>query len=94
VLDEAFDPTRGLSGCGGFRRKLIYPFWNFLGIFNMDTVGVALIVGGMAFLFSGLIFLIPTGASRAAPQDSLEDNQEQIEQYLREMSRERGDIDA
>jgi hypothetical protein len=64
------------------------------GIFNMDTVGVALIVGGMTLLFSGLIFLMPVGASRAAPQDSLEDNQEQIEQYLREMSRERGDIDA
>jgi hypothetical protein len=25
----------------------------------MDTVGVALVVGGMAFLFSGLIFLSP-----------------------------------
>ena len=26
----------------------------------MDTIGVAMIVGGMAFLFSGLIFLLPT----------------------------------
>ncbi len=25
----------------------------------MDTIGVAMIVGGMAFLFSGLIFLLP-----------------------------------
>ena len=94
MLDEAFDPTRGLSVCGGFRRKLIYPFWDLLGIFNMDTVGVALIVAGMAFLFSGLIFLIRVRASRPAPQESLEDSQEQIEQYLREICRERGEIDA
>ena len=26
----------------------------------MNTIGIAMIVGGMAFLFSGLIFLLPT----------------------------------
>ena len=34
-----------------------------LGFFHMDTVGMALVVGGMAFLFSGLIFLIPIRGS-------------------------------
>jgi hypothetical protein len=60
----------------------------------MDTAGVALIVGGTAFLFSGLIFLIPVGGSRPAPGESLEDSQEPIEQYLREMERDRGEIDS
>jgi hypothetical protein len=60
----------------------------------MDTVGVALVVGGMAFLFSGLIFLIPGRGSRPAPEESLEDSQKRIEQYLREVRRDRGEIDS
>jgi hypothetical protein len=60
----------------------------------MDTVGVALVVGGMAFLFSGLIFLIPVRGSGPGPEESLEDSQERIEQYLREMRRDRGEIDS
>jgi len=41
----------------------------------MDTVGMALVVGGMAFLFSGLIFLIPVRGTRSQHQ-SFEDDQE------------------
>jgi hypothetical protein len=81
----------------GTQRRLrsIQPQVKFLlsGFFAMDTVGMALVVGGMAFLFSGLIFLIPVGGSRPAPGESLEDSQERIEQYLREMDRDRGEID-
>lgn len=55
---------------------------------------MALVVGGTAFLFSGLIFLILVGGSRPAPGESLEDSQEPIEQYLREMDRDRGEIDS
>jgi hypothetical protein len=59
----------------------------------MGTVGMALVVGGMAFLFSGLIFLIPVRDRRYPPQESFDDNQERIEQYLRDMRRNRGEID-
>jgi hypothetical protein len=58
----------------------------------MDTVGMALVVGGMALLFSGLIFLLPDPGSGRAPTESFEESQQRIEQYLREMrkSREEG----
>jgi hypothetical protein len=55
----------------------------------MDTIGMALVVGGMAFLFSGLIFLIPVRGN-GSQQQSFEDNTEQTEEYLREIDRNRG----
>jgi hypothetical protein len=56
----------------------------------MGTVGMALVVGGMALLFSGLIFLIPVRGSRQRRNDSFED----IEKCLREMRGNRGEIDS
>jgi hypothetical protein len=55
----------------------------------MDTVGVALVVGGMAFLLSGLVFLIPVRGTRSQ-QESFEESQERTEEYLRKMRRNRG----
>jgi hypothetical protein len=52
------------------------------GAFVMDALGVSLLVGGTAFLFSGLVFLLPTERKRSAHQKSVEENQEQIEFYL------------
>ena len=60
----------------------------------MGTVGMALVVGGMALLFSGLIFLLPVRGVRPVTRESFEDSQERIEQYLREMRRSRGEIDS
>ena len=60
----------------------------------MGTLGMALVVGGMALLFSGLIFLIHFRDRRLPPLESFEDSQERIEQYLREMRRNRGEIDS
>jgi hypothetical protein len=60
----------------------------------MGTVGLALVVGGMALLFSGLVFLVPVRGRRPPPQESFEISQERIEQYLREMRRTRGEIDS
>jgi hypothetical protein len=60
----------------------------------MSTVGLALIVGGMALLFSGLVFLIPVRGKRHPPQESFEDSQARIEQHLREMRESRGEIDV
>jgi hypothetical protein len=45
------------------------------------------------FSSSGLIFLIPFRGARPVPQESFEDSQERIEQHLREMRRNRGEID-
>jgi hypothetical protein len=37
----------------------------------MGSVTLALIVGGMALIFSGLIFFIPFHGRRSAPRESL-----------------------
>ena len=49
----------------------------------MDTLGLALIVGGTAFLCSGLIFLLPGKAASSAR--SVEENIGEIENHLEEM---------
>jgi hypothetical protein len=59
----------------------------------MGTVGLALVVAGMALLFSGMIFLISVRDRHSSPRESFEDNQ-RIEQYLREMRESRGEIDV
>jgi acetolactate synthase small subunit len=58
----------------------------------MDTLGVPLLVGGMAFLFGGLIFLLPTERKRSSRIESLEDTQQQIEQYLSQMRKLNDDL--
>ena len=56
----------------------------------MKALGLSLIVGGMAWLFSGLIFLMPTADS--ARKRSFEESQEEIEYYLRQLRKERGEL--
>jgi hypothetical protein len=60
--------------------------------FEMDALGVSLVVGGTAFLFSGLVFLLPTERKRSSQMQSVEKHQEQIEFYLREMRTQEKDI--
>lgn len=57
----------------------------------MRDIGLALIVGGVALALSGLIFLIPTERRSRASAKSFEDSQAEIEYYLREMRKERGE---
>jgi hypothetical protein len=57
----------------------------------MGTVGMALMVGGLALLFSGLIFLMPFPGKRPPPRESFEESQQRIERYLREIHRNRSD---
>jgi hypothetical protein len=57
----------------------------------MGTVGIALVVGGMALLFSWLIYLLPFAGKRSKPRESFEDSQQRIRQYLAEMRRNRSD---
>ena len=64
-------------------------FWDLV----MDNVGIALVVGGTAYLFSGLIFLIPVRGSSPAQEVAFEDSREQVERHLSEDRRNRGEID-
>ena len=55
----------------------------------MDALGVSLVVGGAAFLISGLLFLLPTGRRVRSPQDSFEESRQRTEYYLQQMREER-----
>jgi hypothetical protein len=63
-----------------------------LGDCEMDSLGVALLVGGMAFLVSGLMFLIPTERKLSSSLEIFEESQERIEYYLEQMRDERGEL--
>jgi len=58
---------------------------------DTDNIGVALIVGGLAFLCGGLIFLLPVGR-RASQDDSIEEGRESVDRGLQAARRERGDL--
>jgi hypothetical protein len=53
----------------------------------MSAVILALVVGGIALLFSGLVFLICVRGSHPKPGESFEESQERLQKYLREMRR-------
>src|ERR1700754_627498 len=58
----------------------------------MDTLGLSLVVGGLAFLISGLIFLLPTGRKDSSRRAAIDENLEDVDRHLREMRRGRGDL--
>ena len=58
----------------------------------MDSLGLALIVGGAAFVVSGLVFLLPGERLRRKQDESIDESREQIEFHLRAMRRDRGDL--
>jgi hypothetical protein len=57
-------------------------------------VGMGLTVSATAILFNALILLIPDRGKPVAPKESLEDSQKRMEQYLREMRKNRGKMDT
>jgi hypothetical protein len=57
----------------------------------MKALGLSMIIGGVAFLFSGLIFLLQTERKLSARERSFEESQEEIEYHLRQMRKERGE---
>jgi hypothetical protein len=63
----------------------------FLGVCEMDSLGVALLVGGMAFLISALIFSIPSERKLSSSQETFEESLERLEHHLDEIGRERGE---
>jgi hypothetical protein len=64
-----------------------------LGLFNMGAVVLALSIGGMALLFSVLLYLIPVRGSRPSPDESFEESQERMRRHFREIRREHGEGD-
>ena len=51
----------------------------------MTALGLSMMVGGMAFLLSGLIFLLPIGRKQSAQDRSFEEARNEIEFYLDQM---------
>jgi hypothetical protein len=60
-------------------------------LLKMDTLGIALIVGGAAFLCSGLFFLLPAERRASSSQQSVQESLDEIEGYLRQLRKQRGD---
>jgi hypothetical protein len=56
-------------------------------------MGVAMVVGGLAFLFSGLIFIIPVRRNGSESEGPFGDRREQVERHLSDVRRTRGEID-
>jgi F0F1-type ATP synthase assembly protein I len=51
----------------------------------MTALGLSMIVGGMAFLLSGLIFLLPAERKQSARDQTFEEARNEIEFYLSQM---------
>ena len=58
----------------------------------MDDVALALIVGGAAFVCSGLVFLLPSGRKRLRRGETLDESRNRVDQHLQELRRQRGDL--
>jgi len=58
----------------------------------MDALGLALIVGGAAFVISGLVFPLPGSRRLREQQETIEESREQIDSHLRAMRRDHGDL--
>lgn len=58
----------------------------------METLGLSLVVGGAAFLTSGLIFLLPVRRRQLRQRESFQESIDRIDHHLHEMRRERGDL--
>lgn len=55
----------------------------------MNSLGLSMIVGGTAFLFSGLVFLLPTERKISERDHSFEKSQDEIEYYLSQVRKRR-----
>jgi hypothetical protein len=57
----------------------------------MEALGWSLIAGGLAFLVSGLVFLLRTRREQSAQQQDVGQTIREVDDQLHEMRRERGD---
>jgi hypothetical protein len=58
----------------------------------MDSLGVALIVLGLALLCSGLIFLVLDKRAQPSPEESIEESPEEVDPDLHVPMKERGEV--
>ena len=58
----------------------------------MDNVALALIVGGAAFVCSGLVFLLPARRRRLRRGETVDESRDRVDQHLQELRRHRGDL--
>jgi hypothetical protein len=58
----------------------------------MNALGSSLLVLGLAFLLSGLIFMLPDRRKRSVSQESIAESLERTDYYLQQMREERGEL--
>jgi hypothetical protein len=58
----------------------------------MDNVALALIVGGAAFVCSGLVFLLPGRRRRLRREETIDVSRARVDAHLQELRRLRGDL--
>jgi hypothetical protein len=58
----------------------------------MNSLGVALIVLGLALLCCGLVFLVLDKRAQPSPDQSMEEGSEEIDRDLQEPVKERGEV--
>jgi Na+-transporting methylmalonyl-CoA/oxaloacetate decarboxylase gamma subunit len=58
---------------------------------DISALGFALMVGGLALVLSGLIFLLPITRQISAKNESFEESQARTEYYLQQMREQRGE---
>lgn len=58
----------------------------------MHALGISLLVGGAAFLLSGLVFLLPAGRKPSSEPETLEESQAQIEFHLEQLRKRRNEF--
>jgi hypothetical protein len=59
---------------------------------DMNALGTSLVVLGLAFLLSGLIFTLPDRRKRSVSEESIEESLERTDYYLQQMREERGEL--
>jgi hypothetical protein len=58
----------------------------------MDNLALALVVGGAAFVCSGLVFLLPSGRRRLRRGESIDESRDKVDLHLQELRRHRGEL--
>jgi hypothetical protein len=58
----------------------------------MDNLALALIVGGAAFVCSGLVFLLPARRRRLRRGETIDESRDSVDRHLQQLRRQRGDL--
>jgi hypothetical protein len=58
----------------------------------VNSLGLALVVGGAALFVSGLVFLLPVRRKQLRQEENFQESIDRIDHHLKEMRREHGDL--